>query len=403
MLKLAFRNLFRQRLRTAITLVAVAFGVTMLILSGGFVEDMFNQLRESTIHSRLGHIQIYKAGYPERGRSDPFHYLIQNPEPLEAQLAAVHHVLRVMTRLQFSAVLNNGRTDLPVEGAGVEADKERELGSAVTWVAGGPLSDKDVDGIVLGEGVAKALRLKPGDQATLMLTTPDGALNSQYFNVVGIFRTVGKDYDDHAVQIGLAAAQDLLAVPAVHSIVLLLDDTRATAAVAASIKSLLPAQQFEVKTWPELADFYDKTVQLYQRYFGVMRFIILVMVLLGVLNSIVLSIYERTGEFGTLLALGNRGTELFRLILLENGLLGLFGCAAGAVLGVVLAKFISAIGIPMPPPPNMSSGYTALIRVVPSVVFTSMATGYCATLAAALVVARRVVRLPIVDALRHNI
>jgi putative ABC transport system permease protein len=109
MLKLAFRNLFRHKLRTAITLMAVAFGVVMLILSGGFVEDMFVQLRESTIHSQLGHLQIYKAGYYAQGRRDPYHYLIQKPDVLERQLAELPHVARVMARLQFSGVLNNSQ------------------------------------------------------------------------------------------------------------------------------------------------------------------------------------------------------------------------------------------------------------------------------------------------------
>lgn len=403
MLKLAFRNLFRHKLRTGITLMAVAFGVTALILSGGFVDDMFAQLRESTIHSQLGHIQVYKLGYYAHGRRNPYHYLIQNPDVVARQLAQLPHVSQVMERLRFSGVLNNSHADLPIEGEGVEADKERELDSAVTWLAGRPLTDKDAYGITLGEGVARALQLQPGNFATLILTTPDGALNSLEFKVVGIFRTIAKDYDDHAVQIALPAARELLQIQAAHSLVMLLDHTGATAGTVAAVKALLPANEYEVKTWRQLADFYDKAVELYKRYFGVMRLIILVMVLLGVLNSVILTVQERTGEFGTLLALGNRGRDLFRLIVAENALLGLFGCLTGVALGVALAELISAIGIPMPPPPNMSSGYTAFIRVVPSVLLMSVVIGYVATLLAALLAAKRASRLAIVDALRHNI
>jgi len=403
MFKLAFRNLLRHKLRTGITLIAVAFGVAVLILSGGFVEDMLVQLRESTIHSQLGHIQIYKAGYYAQGRRDPYHYLIQKPETIVRQLAKLPHVGQVMMRLHFSGVLNNTHADLPIQGEGVEPDKEGELDSAVTWLAGRALAERDTYGIVLGEGVAKALQLNTGDFATLILNTPDGALNTLEFKVIGIFRTIGKDYDDHAVRITLKAAQELILTTAVHSLVMVLDDTRFTNEVAAVLRAQLPPKEFEVKTWFELADFYNKTVELYKRYFGVMKLIILVMVLLGVLNSIVLSLNERTGEFGTLMALGNRGMDLFRLIFAENCLLGLFGCAAGVAIGVVLAKIVSAIGIPMPPPPNMNSSFTATIRILPSVLFMSVVIGYLATIAAALFAAGRVVRLPIVDALRHNI
>lgn len=403
MFKLAFRNLFRHKLRTGITLAAIAFGVVVIILSGGFVEDLFVQLRESTIHSQLGHIQIYKSGYYAQGRSDPFRYLIANPQALEKKLEGLPHVAKVMARIQFDGVLSNTRADLPIEGEGVEAGKEGELSSAVTWLAGRALSDEDDYGIVLGEGVAKALQLRPGDYATLILTTPDGALNSMEFKVVGVFRSFAKDYDDHAIRIVLPTAQDLLNTQAAHSLVLLLDNTLATNKVAAELKAQLPSSEFEVKTWDELADFYGKTVELYKRYFGVMMVIILIMVLLGVLNSIILAVHERTGEFGTLMAFGNRGPDLFRLIFWENVLLALFACAAGLVLGVLLAKVISAIGIPMPPPPNMNSGYMAHIRVVPAVVLTSVLTGFVAAILAAALAARRVIRLPIIEALRHNV
>ena len=383
--------------------MAVAFGVAMLILSGGFVEDTFIQLRESTIHSQLGHIQIYKAGYFEQGTRNPNRYLIKNPDALAKQIATIPNVSQVMARLQFSGVVNNGHADLPVQGEGVEPGKERELDTAVRWLAGRALRHKDTYGIVLGEGVARALHLKPGDFTTLLASTADGGLNTLDFKVVGVFRTFSKDYDDHAVRISLPAAQELLATSAVHSLVLLLSDTQATAKVAAVLKARLPSGRYEMKTWFQLADFYAKTVVLYKHYFGVMRIIILLMVLLGVLNSIVLAAHERTGEFGTLLALGNRGIDLFRLIVAENGLLGLFGCVTGVLLGIALAKIISAVGIPMPPPPNMTSGYIAYIRVVPSVVLTSAAIGCVATLVAALFAARRVIRLPIVDALRQNV
>ena len=369
MLKLAFRNLFRHKLRTGITLAAIAFGVAVIILSGGFVEDMFVQLRESTIHSQLGHIQVYKSGYYAQGRRDPYRYLIATPEMLEKKLKKLPHVAKVMARIQFDGMLSNTRADLPIEG----------------------------------EGVAKALQLRPGDYASLILTTPDGALNSMEFKVVGVFRSFAKDYDDHAIRIVLPTAQDLLNTRSVLSLVLLLDNTLATDKVAAALKAQLPSNEYEVKTWIELADFYGKTVELYSRYFGVMMIIILIMVLLGVLNSIILTVHERTGEFGTLMAFGNRGPELFRLIFWENILLALFACAAGLVLGVMLAKVVSAIGIPMPPPPNMNSGYMAHIRVVPTVVLTSVLTGFVAAMLAAALAARRVIRLPIIEALRHNI
>jgi len=125
-------------------------------------------------------------------------------------------------------------------------------------------------------------------------------------------------------------------------------------------------------------------------------------VLLGVASSVSMTIFERIGEFGTMKALGNGSGRIFRLAIAENLLLGLIGSGAGVLLGVLLAWSISIVGIPMPPPPNSSVGYIAVIRIVPWVLASAFTVGVLATLAAAILPARRAARLPVVEALREN-
>jgi len=403
MFKLAFRNIFRQRLRTALTLAAIITGVVAIIISGGFVEDVFVQLRESTIHSRIGHVQILRSGYLEYGRRDPARYLIAQPKAMVDVVQALPHVQAVMTRVNFSGLANNGRADLPIIGEGVEPGREAQLGTATTIVAGRALRDTDAFGAVIGEGVAAALHLRPGSFVTLMVNTPEGALNTLEYEVVGVFRTFSKDYDDRAVRIPLSAAQELLFTQSVHSVVVLLDDTAATDAVTAAIRAKLGPLGYVVKPWYELADFYQKTEALYRRQFGALQSIILVMLVLSVASTINMVVYERTGEFGTLLALGLRRRQIFKLVLLENTLLGLLGSLLGVVAGSALAGLISGIGISMPPPPGSNVGYTATIRLVPWVLVVATLTGAVAAVMAAVLPARRASRLPVVDALRHNI
>jgi putative ABC transport system permease protein len=127
------------------------------------------------------------------------------------------------------------------------------------------------------------------------------------------------------------------------------------------------------------------------------------MVLLSVTNTVNMTIFERVGEFGTMRALGNRGVDVFGLVLAESAVLGLAGAALGTVLGVVLALLISAIGIPMPPPPNADIGYTAQIQLVPSVIASAFGIGVIATVLAALLPALRVARTDVVEALRQNV
>ncbi|TCV82391.1 ABC transporter permease [Sulfurirhabdus autotrophica] len=403
MLKLAFRNIFRNRLRTSLTLAAIITGVIAIIISGGFVEDVFVQLRESTIHSRIGHIQIFRNGFADSAQGDPLKHVITQPKIVQDAVQSIPHVKAVMSRVSFSGLANNGRADLPIIGEGVEPGKEARLGTSTTIVAGRSLQEKDTFGMVIGEGVAAALKLKPGSFVTLMVNTREGALNTLEYEVVGVFRTFSKDYDDRAVRISLPAAQELLFTQSIHSVVVLLDDTSKTDLVAAAVRAKLAPLGYTVKPWYELADFYQKTEALYRRQFGALQSIILVMLVLSVASTINMVVYERTGEFGTLLAVGLRRSQLFKLVLLENALLGLIGSFLGVVIGIGLAVTISGFGLPMPPPPGSNIGYIATIRLVPWVVATAMLIGALAAIVAAVLPARRASRLLVVDALRHNI
>jgi putative ABC transport system permease protein len=403
MWKLALRNLLRHKARSAFTLLAISAGVVGLVLSGGFVQDIYVQLGEMLIHSQSGHLQVSRTGYHEQGARRPEKYLLEDTEPLRHSIASLPQVEDVMGRVFFSGLLNNGRSDLPIVGEGVEPDRERRLGSNLRITAGRQLEDADTGGILIGHGLAQALQLKPGDRTILLLNTTGGAVNSLDVDVVGVFQSFSKDYDARAVRIPLATAQDLLATAGVNTLVVSLKRTQDTDAVRRVLSERLAGQDLEVKTWHELNDFYAKTVTLYEVQFGALRLIILLMVLLSVANSVNTSVFERVAEFGTMMALGNRSRTVFRLILVENCLLGLAGAGLGVVLGVLLALAISAVGIPMPPPPNSDLPYTGQIRLVPSVVAGAFGVGFLATLGAALMPALKVRRIPVVDALRQSI
>ncbi|MDH3979087.1 MAG: ABC transporter permease [Gammaproteobacteria bacterium] len=403
MFLLAFRSIFRHKVRTGLTLAAIIFGVGSLVLIGGFVEDIFIQLQEATVHSQLGHIQVYRSGYTKLGRRNPYGYLIDKPEQILESAADLPQVSDQLLRVKFAGLANNGRADLPVIGEAVQPDKEARLGSAMTITSGRQLTGNDPHGILVGQGVADALQLEPGDYLTLLVNTTDGVLNSHEFEVIGIFRTFARDYDNRAVRISLVSGQDLIGTSGVHSVVLSLDTTEATDSVARALQQQLTPQDYEVRTWYELSDFYGKTVNLYRRQFTVLQLIILLMVLLTVANSVNMAIYERIGEFGTLKALGDRQRDIFRQVMKENMLLGLLGAGLGVAIGVALAWAISGVGIDMPPPPNSDVGYTAYIRLVPGVIAMAFGVGVIATVCAALLPAWRVSRLPVAEALRENV
>ena len=400
MFRLAVRNVFRHRGRTAITLAAIVFGVAGLILSGGFVQDILLQLGEAVIHSQSGHIQMSRVGFRTEGSRKPERYVIESPEPLIAQIAALPMVADVMARTSFSALLNNGRADLAIVGEGIDPEKESRLGTHVTVIAGRRLAANDTNGVMLGQGVAKALNLTPGDRATLVTTTGAGAMNTVDIEIIGVFQSFSKDYDARVVKVPRSVADELTDSKGANTLVVSLQRTDDTETVAALLRDKFRGADMEVATWPELNDFYDKTVTLYDRQFGVLQLIILVSVMLSVANSVNMSIFERIPEFGTMRVLGNPTRSVVMLVASEALLLGVIGGALGVIVGAVLATTISAIGIPMPPPTSSDLSYVARIRFVPTVMVGAFLVGVFAALVAGVLSAVRIARIPIATALR---
>lgn len=404
LLHFALRNVFRHRARSAATLAAIAFGVASLILAGGFIRDIFVQLGEAIIHSQTGHIQITRQGYGEGKSRNPEKYLIADPRTLKTEIQkASREIQFVSARLTFSGTLNNGRRDLGIIGEGIEADMENKLGTYLQFVDGRSLQDSDNDGIIVGQGVAKTLGLKVGDRVTLLVTLPQGAANTLDFEIVGIFQSFSKEFDARAVRIPLNNAQALMDTQTAHVMVVSLNDTEATSRVENALQKKYWGSEYSITAWNRLSDFYEKTVELYDRQFGVLRLIILVMVLLSVANSVNMTLFERTREFGTMLAIGDSQAVVFRLIVIENLCLGLLGAIAGMLLGYASGVAISIIGIPMPPPPNANIGYVAEIRLQWAAVLTAGLIGFLACFFAALLPARRASRLDIGESLRSGI
>jgi putative ABC transport system permease protein len=403
MLKLVFRNVFRHRTRSVVTLATIVVGVVSVILSAGFVQDIFYQLGEAVIHSQTGHLQLARSGYFEHGTRNPEQYVIDNPRILSARVQSLPGVAQAMARLNFSGLLNNGQSDVPIVAEGIEPGPEAQAGTYLKIRTGRQLRPSDRFGMLIGEGLAQALRASPGERLTLLVSTAEGAMNVLDFEVVGVFATYSKDYDARTVKIPLSAAQELLNANVANTIVVVLDRTDDTDHVAEIARELVSGNGLEVRKWQSLNDFYDKTVKLYERQLGVLRLIVLLMVLIAVASVVNMTVHERIGEVGTMRALGNRGSDVFVTLVAENTLLGVMGAALGVVLAIAAAQAISAIGIPMPPPPNANLGYTAQIRIELRGVLIAFLIGLIAATGASVLPAFRVSRYPIFDALRENI
>lgn len=400
---LAWRNVLRQKQRTAFTLGAIAFGVAAIIVTGGFVQDIYRQLADAIIHSQSGHLQIARKDYFDIGTRNPAGFLAEEPSFRALLQPAKSEVVASMARLSASGILSNGRREFPILVEGVEPSKEQGLGVSLRYVEGQALDDADAYGVSLGVGVARTLKVAQGDSVTLLVNTPDGALNTVDLKVTGIFQSFFKEYDARVVRMPITTLQDLMGGKGVHYLVVQLAESSDARKTVQLLRSNLQNDNYDIKGWYELNDFYEKTVQLYDRQFGAVQVIIFLMVVLSVVNAVNMSVYERLGEVGTMRALGDTSRTVFSLIVTEVVILGLLGTVAGLILGISTAQLISLIGIPMPAPPNSDLPFVARIQVDASGCMAACATGLLAAVVAAIRPARAAARMPICAALRQAI
>lgn len=404
-LKLAFRNVFRNKRRTIITLAAIAFGCASLIINGGIIYFIFRGLREDAIHGRYGHIQIYKRGFNEKQMTDPLVHTISNSEfeEINALISSFPQVEDVTSRLEISGLITFGGKSVSFLGFGVDPQKDARFSTMISIVEGSALSEKDPLGVIVGKGLAAKLQVRAGDFVTLLANTPDGNYNGVDVRIKGIFEGGLKEFDDWVMKLPLSKAQELINFYQVQSVVVLLDRTENTEAVKTRLLASFKEKDLdlELTSWEDLALFYKQVVNMFGKELDIVKVIICIIVILSIINSMTMSIYERTREVGTMIAIGTLPRNILRLFMLEGFILGLIGGTLGVLSGVVLAMAISFIGIPMPPPPASTRSFVAQVDIVPSILLFAFVLSVIATVIASFYPAFRASRLRIVDALRY--
>ena len=400
--RVAARNLKRNRNRTAIAVLTVAGGLIAYLLAGGFIEWIFENMRESTIRSQLGHIQIVKPGYLEKGIADPYSYLLPSHSDEFNSISKHPNVVSIAQRVAFSGLASLGETTVSFIGEGIEPAQEAVISDQIHIRAGKNLERNDERSVLLGEGLAKNLMAKPGDTIVLLVTAANGTPNAIEVVVAGVFFSSAKEFDDTALRLPLKLARKLMRIDGASSWVMLLRDTKQTTTVVAELRSVLSPTDFEVIPWIDLADFYKKTVVLFGTQVSLMKTIIALIIVLTISNTQTMSVLERTTEIGTMMALGSKRSAVLRMFVLEGLLIGIFGGFTGVTIGFGIAGILSEIGIPMPPPPGMETGFTAEIMVTAGLAMDAFGLAMITTLIASAMPAWKASHMNVVDALRCN-
>jgi putative ABC transport system permease protein len=404
-LLLAFRNVFRNRRRTAMTLLMVGGGVAGLILAGGYFAFIIHGLRESTIRNGLGHLQIFTAEHFSRDEVRVLDTGIDDWQHVATIAGSLPHVRGVAPRIEFYGMVSNGQKSSIFMGSAVDPNAEKSLGFDSNLAAGRDLSGKpgkEVEALV-GSGLAKSMNVKVGDGLTLMAVTSDGALNGVDVEIAGIVNSGIAEMDARYLRITLASAQRLLQSDRVTNLVVGLDSTANTDAVYSALTPRLGGlpQAMTLKKWIDLATYYKQVRMLFNGIFLFMGLIVFFMVLMSSVNTLLMTIFERTREVGTMLAMGTPRKWIVMLFMCEAALLGLLGAALGVIFGNLAGALLNASGLHLPPPPGYTASISFRILYEPGVMIGSALLVVVSLVLASIPPAIRASRLQIVEALAH--
>lgn len=356
-LKIATRNLLRYRRRTLLTTLLIAVGVVAVLmfvaLAGSFRAMMVGQITDSM----LGHAQVHRRGYLAAIDNLPLNLNLKPKmtERVDAALATLTGVTATSPRLKFGAMFSNFTETTSIRVVAVIPERE----AAVVPLLAGRIADGARDGAFLKQGgilvpeiLARGMNVKAGDEVVLVATNQDGSVNGRTFRVQGILESVtGPGGRDGYVHIDDARALLRLKEAEVSEIAIRLDDASRSAAVAEALGAALGdatnAQGkpvFEVHGWQGLTPFYNiaKMIDLMTLFIQIM---LVSIVLISVMNVMMMAVYERVREIGTIAAIGTQPRTILALFLAEGLLLGLVGAAAGTAVSLAVIAILNSVKV----------------------------------------------------------
>ena len=403
-LKLAWRNIWRNRRRTLIGMSAIGVGLVLVVFYSGMVGGMMADAKNQLDNAGMGHIEIYARGF--RPRRDVGSVMADLPR--EGQGLQLPPGAQIGTRVLARGLATSARGNEPVQVLGVDWPREKLLSAHLRQLTAGALPAAGDDrGVLVGEQLAQRLALKVGSKLRLMVQRADADMGADLYRVRGIFHSIAPAIGQRQVYVSQAAARGLLGLgSASHQVVIQLDDPRLAEVVAPQLQAAL-GQRFEVLTWGELLPVLKRMEALTNNVVFALAFFVYLLVGLGVLNTMLMSVLERTREFGVLLALGTRPARVIKVVLAESFWIATLAVGFGALLGGLLTWHFSHAGMQI-----MGSGesfqmegavISSLIktRFSPAEIAKAATFVYLMALVVGLYPASRITRLQPAEALRR--
>jgi putative ABC transport system permease protein len=407
-IKLAVRNIFRNRRRSLVTLLAIGVGFAAINLFYGWIHHSYWGLRVMAVQAEgLGHLRINRAGWQEKGKLEPEKYMFskEETEKIIKLTTDEKEVILATPQIQVTGIVTNGIASTIFIAQGVVPKDEKRIKGG--WAAFRPVNGKELDdrkkyGVEIAQDLARYLNLTAGKDGVVMASTLSGQMNALDMQVMGVYDT-GSDFsNDKYMRFTFDFAQSLLDTHSAERIVVLLKDWKKTEEMRhIFLKKLNDAGiAGEIRTWKELSLSYLKTKSILDMMFSFLFTIVIVIVVMTTVNTMGMAILERTREIGTLRALGLKRRGISLLFALEGAFLGFFG----SIMGVILHLCVWTIIRTFPPqytPPGISTPMSLVVDLVPQALFILVFCMVGLSLVAAIIPARRAARQNIVDALGH--
>jgi ABC-type lipoprotein release transport system permease subunit len=344
LVRMAWRNVWRNKRRTLIALVAITLGLVFLAFMDGSIAGFQQAIFGNAVRLQGGNVQVHAPGYREKAKRLPLLPLAD--ADVVVQAAQVQpQVVAASRRINTGGFVSSREATMPVMISGIEPELEAPVGLLAQNMARGRyLVADDQDLILIGQAMAAQLKVGVGDRITLLGRATHEQMRRRTMTVVGVYDLGLPEAEKQMVYISLAEAQTLFDLrDQATEVVVALQSVGQEKAVVATLQAALPA--YEVASWQELNPEMNQSLQVDKQVMGIFGLVVLLIAGVGILNLMLMAVFERTREIGLLAAMGLKRHEILGLFLLEGVLIGLLGSLVGCVLGGLVVVVIGQVGI----------------------------------------------------------
>ena len=404
-LKFAVNNVVANKKRTLITLTVIIIGLCAINIGKGIMTGMQKESELSVTQGRTGEIQIHKQGYFDASELTMLNYSIANSLQLENELKQIPEVEAVAGRIQFGGLLAMGdETAVVVFCKAVNIINEVKVCPRVkeNIIEGRFLTKEDAYGAVIASGLKKGINAQIGDLIIIVATTKDGYQNAVELEIVGIIEEKAAQANTRLVYLPIVNAQELLYMDdEVTEMVIKTREKGNLDVLNQSLNHLLKSRGLESNTWMDASAFFVGVMEKQNAVVFALCLIFYCIVISSITNTMMLTLFERKKEIGTLMAIGIKSRHIIQLIVMESTVIGFIGSLTGILLSAGVIMALNRLGLDYEPP-----GSTDLVTIYPlintSFMFLSFLLGLLSAIVASIYPARKVLQVNPIDAMRNE-